>query len=919
MKSRGRQWQAWALGAVMVAFGAVGCTDAPADPEPLPQPDAGPPDTGCQSDFACGAGQICNEGVCQAGQCNVERTCPMGQTCDPSGFTCMDIGEPGCDGHADCEVGFCVDGTCQDVQCVRDEDCDPNEQCSEQNRCLPRIAACVDGDGDGYGIGMECAGIDCDDGNPDINPGVEENGQTRCDDGVDDDCSGADARCGERDQDGDGVTDRGGDCDDMDPAVNPDVDEVPYNGKDDDCDPETSDDDLDGDGYIAEEAGGDDCDDRAAQIHPDAREIAGDGIDQDCDGADRECVNEDADGDGVTECEGDCNDEDPAVNPDALEVPYNGKDDDCNRATPDNDLDNDGFPSPIDCADDNPRQNPMEPEVYYNGVDDDCDPSTVDDDADGDGFAAIEAGGDDCNDRSDAVNPERLEENYNGSDDDCDPSTPDDDLDGDGFVRADDCDDSDRTRNPGVLENAETLCDDGIDHDCRGGDVACDADAVDGDGDGVPDDQDCEPANADVPGPREIEGNGIDDDCDPDTPDVPDPCDDDIFDRDAPNDVVGDATGVEDGNTTGVQYGGLQICGGDDDWYTIQLAEGDGLEVDIRFEHGEGDLDMQLVRLVDGAEPAFVDSSVSVRDSETVYLRRAAEAGTYAVQVFGYNGAAAAYDMTVNVFSRCTDDLEGPSGEHGDDAASATRLPPVDQTRQICDYDDDYYTFDVAERTDVRIQVLFGHADGDIDIALLDENGAQVATGVSSDDNEVLEETLDPGTYVLRVYGYRGARNAYNVFVVSSDTDSVRIEDELERGIPDFADGQPGVLDIDFAIEAPAGAIISELTIRDMIVRHSWLPDLVITLLWNDEPIVTVWNRLGDDNGRDGGEDDDVLNNFFVPGSDDDIDFDDRRYREFAGLPANGTLTLRITDMAGRDTGQFEFIDLQVDYLVPLQ
>ncbi len=909
--------QAWAHRALIVGLGlalASGCTDAPADPDPGPDPDAGQPPAGCESDFACGAGQICNQGECQAGECNLERTCPMGQTCDGASFRCMDIAEPGCDDHPDCDVGFCIDGTCQDVQCVRDEDCDPNEQCSEQNRCLPRIAACVDGDGDGYGIGMECAGIDCDDGNPDINPGVEENGQTRCDDGVDDNCSGADSRCGEMDTDQDGFTNLGGDCDDTDPAVNPEADETPYNGKDDDCDPTTSDTDVDGDGFDAEEVGGDDCDDRAPQINPGAREIAGDEIDQDCDGADRECVDEDADGDGITECDGDCNDEDPAVNPDAIETPYNGKDDDCNRATPDNDLDNDGFPSPIDCADDNPRQNPSEDEVYYNGVDDDCDPSTVDDDADGDGFVAVEAGGDDCNDRADAVNPERPEENYNGSDDDCDPETPDDDLDGDGFVRADDCDDSDRSRNPGVIENASTLCDDGVDHDCRGGDVACDDDAVDGDGDGVPDDQDCAPADPDVPGPREIEGNGIDDDCDPATPDVPDPCQDDLFDNEAPNDVAGDATGVEDGNTTGVQYGGLQICRGDDDWYTIEVGEGDGLEVDIRFDNAEGDLDMQLVRIEDGADPAFVDSSASVQNAETVYLRRAPEAGTYAVRVYGYDGATAAYDMTVNVFADCVDDQEGQSGEHGDDRASATRLPPVDQTRQICDYDDDYYRFDVGAQTDVRIEVLFGHANGDIDVELYDAAGDRVANAVSSDDNELIEETLQPGSYVLRVYGYRGATNPYSVFVVSDAADSVRVSDGLDRGIPDFADGVPGVLEVDLDVEAPAGAIISELTVRDLIIAHTFLPDLVVTYLWNGEPIVTVWNRNGDDAGDDGGLDDD-----FLPFTGSNIDFDNRRYREFAGLPANGTFTLRIEDRAGVDVGDFENLEIEVDYLVPLQ
>lgn len=47
------------------------------------------------------------------------------------------------------------------------------------------------------------------------------------------------------------------DCDDRDANVNPGVSEVIYNGVDDDCDPNTPDDDLDGDGFALV----DDCDD----------------------------------------------------------------------------------------------------------------------------------------------------------------------------------------------------------------------------------------------------------------------------------------------------------------------------------------------------------------------------------------------------------------------------------------------------------------------------------------------------------------------------------------------------------------------------------------------------------------------------------------------------------------------------------
>ncbi len=127
------------------------------------------------------------------------------------------------------------------------------------------------------------------------------------------------------DDDGDGVTENEGDCDDHDGDVSPDEREVPYNGADDDCDEGTPDDDLDGDGYDADT----DCDDRDADTHPAADEL-----------------------------------------------PYNGADDDCDERTPDDDLDGDGAVRADDCDEDRADVGPDADEVRGDGVDHDCDGDT---------------------------------------------------------------------------------------------------------------------------------------------------------------------------------------------------------------------------------------------------------------------------------------------------------------------------------------------------------------------------------------------------------------------------------------------------------------------------------------------------------------------------------------------------------------
>ncbi len=101
---------------------------------------------------------------------------------------------------------------------------------------------CTDADGDTFAVeGGVCGLVDCDDANPAVNPDATE----ICDNGIDDDCDGwADvddpdcATCTDMDEDGYAI--EGGacglaDCDDNNPNVHPDAFEVCDNGIDDNC------------------------------------------------------------------------------------------------------------------------------------------------------------------------------------------------------------------------------------------------------------------------------------------------------------------------------------------------------------------------------------------------------------------------------------------------------------------------------------------------------------------------------------------------------------------------------------------------------------------------------------------------------------------------------------------------------------
>jgi hypothetical protein len=360
---------------------------------------------------------------------------------------------------------------------------------------------------------------DCNDGNPAINPDAEE----VCD-GLDNDCN--DLIDDDADVDADGVF-ACFDCDDEDATAFPENTEV-CDGVDNNCDDEVDEGlDADGDGFVpcADFA---DCDDADALIYPGAEEVC-DGVDQDCDGLVDETFlgpADDVDQDGSPGCT-DCDDSDPANSP-LLEEVCDGQDNDCEAGTvfggDESDADGDGAPACADCDDSDALNFPGNPEIC-DGGDNDCDAATVfggdEGDADGDQVLACL----DCDDGDPANFPGNAEI-CDGADNDCngaaDASGGEADADGDGSPSCADCDDSD----PGNFPGNPEVCN-GLDEDC---DQAVDEDFPDADGDSFADCLDCDDNDpAAYPGAPEPCG-GLDMNCDSAAPELCASCLDAIMD-----------------------------------------------------------------------------------------------------------------------------------------------------------------------------------------------------------------------------------------------------------------------------------------------------------------------------------------------------------------------------------------------------
>lgn len=194
--------------------------------------------------------------------------------------------------------------------CGRDNDGDGVDEPEDNCPTVPNPDQ-VDGDEDGWG-----EACDCDDANPDVNPGMLE---IHCD-GIDNDCDAATVDA--PNEDGDpadicDVTDAnnpdgiGVDCDDSDPLNYPTNTEE-CDGQDNDCDGSIDEDfpvqswyrDFDEDGYgdpadMIETCEGNnqgyvadntDCDDTRADVNPGELEACSDAVDNDCDGSINEVV-----------------------------------------------------------------------------------------------------------------------------------------------------------------------------------------------------------------------------------------------------------------------------------------------------------------------------------------------------------------------------------------------------------------------------------------------------------------------------------------------------------------------------------------------------------------------------------------------------------------------------------------------------
>jgi hypothetical protein len=220
-------------------------------------------------------------------------------------------------------------------------------------------------------------------------------------------------------------------------------------------------------------------------------------------------------------------------------------------------------------------------------------------------------------------------------------------------------------------------------------------------------------------------------------------CIDDTFED---NDSITTAAPVGEGS-----FAGLRSCASDADFYAIALSTGDEITVDVVFAHAEGDIDLALL----DASGAVVATSESSTDDEQVsYVVPTAAVFSIRVHLRADAGSIDGndYDLMVSVIpepTTCPDDDFEENDSFGDPAPVSTGTITDLRT---CDGDEDFYSIPLSTGDDITVDVVFAHAEGDIDLALLAPSGAVVAASASGDDDEqVVYTTPAAGVFLVRV------------------------------------------------------------------------------------------------------------------------------------------------------------------------
>lgn len=203
------------------------------------------------------------------------------------------------------------------------------------------------------------------------------------------------------------------------------------------------------------------------------------------------------------------------------------------------------------------------------------------------------------------------------------------------------------------------------------------------------------------------------------------------------------------------------ICANDDDFWRINAQGDQELTVTVSFSNAEGDLDL---RLRDEAG-AILGSSASVEDVEAVTTCVAG--GDFVLaQVLGFSDSEADYEIAVervDTVCDCTPDEFEPN-----DTVDDLRIAPFGLfSGSICPADEDVFL--INGPGEAFVEVSFDGAALDLDVELLGPDGSVVDSSRTTEDTEVIETSIGPGTHAVRIFPFDDGAITYTAEIDVGD------------------------------------------------------------------------------------------------------------------------------------------------------
>ncbi len=292
-------------------------------------------------------------------------------------------------------------------------------------------------------------------------------------------------------------------------------------------------------------------------------------------------------------------------------------------------------------------------------------------------------------------------------------------------------------------------------------------------------------------------------------------------------------------------YYNPSIFGTDIDMYRLTGEEGQYLEITLHpvpYRPGVSDPISADIGLYDenGLLIAGIQMDEEVPDSNILIVPQLPETGNYYIGIGGlfgdppfnpitgqYAGSPASegeYGLEIRIGSATFDDSDtvilpeavGEPWEPNEDFASAHSLNPVGTMNAWYGLsidpaaDEDWYSFTMGAAGTAAdyVEILFTHADGDLDMALYDDGGVLQTTANSITDNETISlNGLAAGTWYVRVYGFGADVNDYDLMLHTPGGPANGIQGDLAfydadaDGLYDINDGEDVWADEDYANE----------------------------------------------------------------------------------------------------------------------